>query len=320
VNMAEQLALPNSALPAWDLDACMQALVDARTSQLVQALTQAGTGLYVLIDPMLGDPVLPEPPSESMPMAALNALRSQAWERHTFALSLPSKLSMDGAFAPYLVELQNAGDAWLQTSVQWAVQETWQSWQAEADQPTPHRVGGWLQSSVQGEALAHAMSGWLHLNAPSAGRASYLRLADRRVLSLAVHVLGQACVAQAMRPVVQQWLWLDPHAALQTLSAAATPVDDQTATQTSIPAPPIAAQALARFSQGQWAQMALGPQVHSAMAQSMGQRLPQRQVQVQPVPPDLAKWPAVSASQWQAAMREAEGHHRPTQTMQGKQP
>lgn len=293
------MALSGATETAWDLNAHVQTLTEVRCAQLRQVLAQGGAGLYLLMDPLLGDPVLPEVPPESMSLEALNALRAQAWQRNTHALCLPSKLSMDGAFAPYLVELQSAHDVWIETSVQWAVQETVHSWTAEPDQPTPHRVGGWLQSPAQGGALAAAMTGWLKLNAATAGQASYLRLADRRVLSLAVHVLGEACVAQALRPL-EQWLWLDPQAALLSVSAAAPLAD----AEADISGDHTASQPLTRFSHAQWAQMALGPQVHRAMAQAIGQAAALGQ------PQGLARWQPVSATQWQTALAQAERQHK----------
>lgn len=279
----------------WDPAPCVQQLVEARTLQLEQALGQGGAGIYLLIDPMLGDPVLPEVPPASMSREALNALRTSAWERGTHVLLLPERLNMDAAFAPYLVELQDAQDPWLEASVQWAVQETVQTWIAEPDQETPHRVGGWLQSAAQGAALADLLSGWLRLRAAGAGRASYLRLADRRVLSLVAHVLGADHMAHALPPL-QQWLWLDPQAALKAVQAVSnSAVTGSTDLTASGPQP----LPLAHFSSAQWAHMALGPQVHQAMAQSTGRRL------LAPVNTAPAQWPPVSADQWTNALDQA---------------
>jgi hypothetical protein len=279
----------------WDPESYAQHLVETCTLQLEHALGKGGASIYLLIDPMLGDPVLPEVPPASMTREALNALRAGPWERATHALQLPESLGMDAAFAPYLVELQDAQDPWLEASVQWAVQETVQSWMAEPDQQTPHRVGGWLQSAAQAEAVADLLSGWVHLRAAGAGKASYLRLGDRRAFSLAVHVLGSAHVARVMPPL-QQWLWLDPQAALQSVVAAPS------TTATNSPALTLnnaKLRPLAHFSSAQWAQMALGPQVHQAMAQSMGQRLRQAS---EPTP---AQWQPVSADQWTNALDQA---------------
>ena len=291
--------VPIDALPTrWELDEGIQTLMELRTAQLETALGVGGAGVFLLIDPMLGDPVLTEVPPASMIRPALNTLRSSAWERPTHALQLPAPLNMDAAFAPYLVELQGTQDSHLQHSVQWALRETLQTWVAEPEQPTPHRVGGWLQSAAQGDVLAEVLSGWLQLSAAGAGRASYLRLADRRVLGLTAHVLGQAGMAQALHPV-QRWHWIDPHASLQVLQASASPhvTADEAAGGDSAHRP------FVRFSQAQWAQMALGPQVHHAMAQAIGQHLRSDR------PTAPAQWQPVGTAQWQAALVQVQSRH-----------
>lgn len=280
-----------------DMQAVRQALVAARVFQLQARLAQGGIGLFLLIDPMLGDPVLPEPIPEALSIQALNALRRQAWERETHALQLPAGLGVDAAFAPYLVALQDAKDPWLEDSVSWAVQETLQAWDAGPDQPTPHRVGGWLQTAATGPDLAGVLTGWLRLDAQGAGRARYLRLADRRVLSLAVHVLGQSRVAQAMHPV-QRWSWIDPHAALCAM-------DLQAATGTSLGV--ASAQPLARFRRDEWALMALGPKVHRSLADGASRRL---WLDEETAP---AQWPPVTPADWQSALTRAQYQDNDTQ-------
>lgn len=280
----------------WDQSAFEQQLAEARTPQVKQALSRVGVGTFLLIDPMLGDPMLPEPPRPAMAWEALNELRTNCWERATYALRLP--LDLDPAFAPYLVALEDPQDPLLELSVQWAVRETVHTWLAEPDQQTPHRVGGWLQSAAQGEALAALMSGWLRLSAAGAGAARYLRLGDRRVLSLAVHVLGAARWAQTMLPL-QQWLWLDPRAALQTLTAAP---DSMTKEPASNAESKTLSRAAAHFSAAQWASMALGPMVHQAIAQTSRQHLLRASDDLPPT-----KWSPVCADEWQAALAQA-GH------------
>lgn len=275
-------------------------------AQLGQALSPAAVATYLLIDPMLGDPVLTEALRASSALAELNALRAAAWGRETYALRLPPRLDMDGAFAPYLVELRGLEDPWLGSSLQWAVQETLQMWTSEPDQPVAHRVGGWLQSSAFGASLAERMSGWLQLSAEGAGSACYLRLADRRVLSLLTHVAGEANVGRLLHPV-HQWLWLDPQAALRMLQA-----DAVGAGEFDQPQAPSVGHPLLGFSRAQWAQMALGPRVHQAMACSVRQRLSD------PAGVAPAQWSAFGPAQWQAALMQAERENKETQ--EGKHP
>ena len=268
---------------AFDADACAEALAETRLTTLPQHFTAAGSGLYLLIDPMLGDPVVSTPPDEGLAPDALNAIRADAWARPTFTLKVPAGLAFDAALAPYLVELQGPADPWMDVSVHWAVQETVQSWVAEPGQPTPHRVGGWLQAAAFGPQLAQALSGCLQLSTQAHTSTRYLRLADRRVLSLAVHVLSTAVAAKNLS-FLQHWHWLDSHAAWCSLSAPANGAPERR----SLP--------LATFSAEQWAQMAQGPVFHARMADQIRQRLAQHD-SVHP-----AQWRPVSADQWRAVL------------------
>lgn len=269
-----------------------EALAEARLSGIPRQLMAGGMGLYLLVDPMLGDPVLCEPADQGLTLEALNALRATAWDRPTHALSLPAALALDAAQAPYLVELQGANDPWFATSVHWAVEEAVQSWLAEPDQATPHRVGGWLQSAAFGPELADALTGCLRLSTQAHTTARYLRLADRRVLSLAVHVLGESSVARRLPPV-QHWHWLDAHAAWRSVSARPghTPEDDH-ATPPKTPS----RQPLATFTSAQWSQMTQGEAVHTHMTRLIRQRLTHHET------PPPAEWSPVSTAQWQAAL------------------
>ena len=267
----------------WDAEACIDDLITARLADLPAAMLQPGSALYLLVDPLLGDPVQPSALDEGLSLDDTNNQRSQAWQRATFALRLPEALGMDGALAPYLVELTGADDAWLEASVQWAVQETVQTWGAEAGSATPHRVGGWLQTAASGAELAAHLTPLLRLRTQQRTAAKYLRLADRRVWSLTLHVLGDDTVAAGLPPI-QHWHWLDAHAAWRTLSS---PPDLPKAT----PWP--------AFDAAQWATMAQGPAIHAHMAQDISHRLTQL-----PLVPPLA-WPTVSTAQWQAAHQQA---------------
>lgn len=269
----------------WDADTLIDELITARLADLPAALRQPGSGLYLLVDPLLGDPVLPSALDEGLSTEDMDALRSEAWQRPTFALRLPPALSLDDALAPYLVELSGADDALLATSVQWAVQETVQTWHADAGGATPHRVGGWLQTVASGPELAAHLTQLLRLRTQQHTLAHYLRLADRRAWGLTLHVLGEDTVAAGLPPV-QHWHWLDAHAAWRTLSAA-----PGQAQATPWPA----------FDAAQWAVMAQGPAIHAHMAQDMARSL------AHTPPADPRSWPPVSAAQWHAACAQAAG-------------
>lgn len=264
----------------WDADACIDDLITARLTDPPAAVRQPGAGLYLLIDPFLGDPVLPEALQEGLSADALDAERSKVWQRPTLALSLPEGLSMDKSLAPYLVALTGVDDPWMDSSVQWAIQETVQTWHDDLPSPVAHRVGGWLQSAAQAPAVAAHLSQWLRLRTHQPTTARYLRLADRRVLGLARHVLGEGTLAASLAPI-QHWHWLDAHGAWTTMSAHLRP---QAASQFPV------------FDAQQWALMAHGPNVHHQMARRIAQRLTRSDC------PAPSSWPPVDAAQWQAAV------------------
>ncbi len=268
----------------FDTDACVEHLVQRHLPTLRARANSGGAGLFVLIDPLSGDPVLSDPLPAELDTEVLNAARSQAWSAPCHSLSLPTALDLDPAMAPYLVELNGADAPWLSTTLAWALRETVRSWEAPADAQPAHRVGGWLHSAAFGDTLAQHLSGWLVLSTRANTSARYLRLADRRVWSLAVHVLGEGAVAKRLAPV-QCWQWIDGHGTCREM--AATDHGEHRPT----PGP------LATFSAAQWGQMALGEKVHGHMAHSAGQRLG--------TPGDHpTQWQPVSAAQWQAALRQ----------------
>ena len=274
---------------SWDADECVDHLITARCADLPAPLRAAGAGLYLLIDPFLGDPVLPAPLEAGLSADALNAQRTEAWLRPTFALNLPKGLAMDAALAPYLVALQGPDDPWMDTSVQWALEETVHTWQADAHQSAPHRVGGWLQSAALGPQLATHLTEWLRLRTQQPTSARYLRLADRRVWSLAVHVLGESAMAASLPPV-QHWHWLDAHAAWRTLSAELTLHLTDNAEHRLPPS------TFPAFDAEQWAVMAQGPGIHHHMASSIAQQLAHSDCSAP------TQWPPVKTAQWQAAL------------------
>lgn len=277
---------------SWDADACIDQLVAARLAEPPAALKMSGTALYLLIDPFLGDPVLSAPLEEGLSDQAINGTREKAWQRPTFNLHFPSGLPIDTALAPYLVELTGVNDPWLDASVQWAIQETAQTWNTEETSAVPHRVGGWLQSAAGGSALAEHLTQLLRLRTQQPTQARYLRLADRRVLGLATHVLGEPAMAASL-PLVQHWHWLDAHAAWVSLKGQhpTAHADNQPSLS---PAQPLLA-----FNTQEWRIMSHGPSIHHQMALSIADELTRG---------DCATplhWQSISSSQWQASCEAA---------------
>lgn len=271
-------------LPNMDWDALAQSLSARRAAQLRQHMSLHSTAVFVLIDPLLGDPLLHEPLPEGLSLQQLEERRSRAWGRASHALQLPAGIGLDAALGPYMVALDGAHDPWLECTVGWAVQETLASWRAQPGQGCPHRIGGWVQSAAPVQTLTAHLSAWLVLSTEAPTAARYLRIADRRVWSLAVHVLGMHFVTQRLAPI-EHWHWLDAHAAWQHLSAAS-----QVQTHAA------QAQPLTRWSQAQWAVMNQGPVIHRYLAEQQALRVSAAHELEAPA------WPPVGPAQWQAAL------------------
>jgi hypothetical protein len=250
------------AAKGLDPQTVVQDLTATRTVQLRERVGSRNAAVFVLIDPLLGDPLLSEPLPEGLSLNELGDHRSRVWGRTSHGLELPRGVALDARLGPYLVELDGPRDPWLDVTIGWAVQEAVASWTDTRHEGVPHRVGGWLQSAAPAPELTRMLSAWLTLSTEAATTARYLRVADRRVWSLVVHVLGAGHVAERLAPI-QHWHWLDAHATWQGLRAAAH-ADAQE------PADP---QPLARFSKAQWAVMTQGPAIHRHIAADQARRV-----------------------------------------------
>lgn len=277
----------------FDLADATLALTRLRATQIRHSISARPTALYVLIDPMLGDPVLGDDLPEDLSMQRLNDQRSRAWSRKCCGLQLPRSVTLDTRLAPYLVELDGPNDPWMDVTVGWAVTETVQSWFATGVQGVAHRVGAWLLSMAPAPELAAMLSGGLCLSTEAPTTARYLRLADRRVWSLMVHVLGAGEVARRLAPI-EHWYWLDPHAACRCLSATEP-------AQAKARAPE---QPWVRFAQAQWAVMKRGPTIHRQVAASQARRVLAARDQW------LAQSTPISHAQWQQAMAHADANDK----------
>lgn len=214
--------------------------------------------LFVLIDPLLGDLLPSDEITANLDRQALEAIRSRVWLRPVHGIDLHEDLTLDSAYAPYLVELQGVDDPLvLQTfELAWAeCQEAHEEGLAGSGTAT-RKVGGWLQTSLSGPALAQVLSQWMRLDTAARTGARYLRLGDNRVLDLLTHVVGEGALVRRLGRVTQ-WSYFNPLGHWRQLRSADD--DDQ-------PARPI------RLNAAQWEQMALGAMLHPAVAQAHGQR------------------------------------------------
>lgn len=227
----------------------------------LQQARESGIPSYLLVDPIMGD-LLPDiGPAEPAGLEAVQQARANAWSRPVHIVPLWSQIKLDPVSYPYLVAL-NTDDGWLATSVElaWAEREQARKGGLAGKGTGIFKVGGWLQTSADPEAITTALAAAMQLRTVVPVKERYLRLADTRVLGLVSHLLGPSVLMGAIG-CIKRWWYLDADGALQTL---ARPVMDQPGSEASATIP--------SFNQAQWQALGLGPLVHSAVAKAFGQR------------------------------------------------
>ena len=223
----------------------------ADASDLRATLTP-GTPIMVLVDPMLGEPL----PSDTRPgnEAEAQTMREAVWQRPVARIALAPRVPLAPHEHPYLVELQGINDPWLDASLEIAHDERIEA-QAEGldgEGAAPHRIGGWLQSTTHLPQLAEHLSTLLGVNTEARTKATYLRLADRRVLGLLRHVAGDTAIAQQFGRL-QNWVYLNACGQLAALKSTGETVE------------PL------RLDQYQWALMEAGENVNRTLALWLGE-------------------------------------------------
>lgn len=195
------------------------------------------TPLFVLIDPMAGEPL----PGR------------QLWEREIVPVILAQAIALPPHQHPYLVQLRGSNDPLLELSLDLAESEraASQSGGLDGEGRAAHRIGGWLQSSMQTEALGGIVASMCRLNTDAHTKAAYLRLADRRVLDLLCHVVGDNRVTSQFGRL-QSWDYLDPAGRLRRLRSP----NEQAASL--------------RLSVAEWQRLTRGELLHQTVAQWLG--------------------------------------------------
>lgn len=227
--------------------------VDALVSSLAASL-DAGIRTFVLVDPLLGEPT-PVEYGDVSEAAALVQVREQTWLRPVHIVKLAPGIDLPLHQHPYLVELQGPNDPKLAETVEMASEELSesQSHGLAASGSAPHRIGGWLQSSLSAAELTLALSDMMRVNTQAITSARYQRLADRRALGWLRHVVGDDPVA-AQLGRIQSWIYLDPCgnlAQLRSPGEVATPL---------------------RLTQSDWAAFMKGAWLHPTVARWLGER------------------------------------------------
>ena len=164
--------------------------------------------------------------------------------------------------------MQGAADPKLNESLEMSIDELSQS-QSEglvASGAAPHRIGGWLQSSLAAQELTQSLSAMMRVNTQAITTARYQRLADRRALGWLRHVVGDERVAGQLGRI-QSWTYLDPCgnlARLRSSEEVATPL---------------------RLTQSEWAVFMRGELLHPTLARWLGE-LALRSASGEAGPPD----------------------------------
>ncbi|MDP9895950.1 hypothetical protein J2W32_005050 [Variovorax boronicumulans] len=193
----------------------------------LQATFDSATSIYVLVDPMQGEPI-PLFVDAADGLTAVRAAREAAWGRQVTAVPLDPRVPLTETQQPYVVTLQGADDEWLADTLEIAQAERHAS-QADglaSDGAGVHRIS-WLQTSLFGEDVAAAVAQMLRVNTSAWTDARYMRLADRRVLSWLRYVVGDARVA-AQFGRLRRWVYLDACGRLAQLTHADDGVEQLT--------------------------------------------------------------------------------------------
>lgn len=218
----------------------------------LRAGIDALTPLFVLVDPMAGEPLsgMGTPGTA----AEAQALREEAWDREIAPVALPGTIALPPYQHPYLVQLLGPDDPLLEATLELADGERLaaQSKGLDGEGRAVHRIGGWLQSSMHFEQLGAIVSALCRVNTDAYTEATYLRLADRRALDLLCHVVGEHRVASQFGRL-QSWAYLDAFGSLRRLRS------------------PSELPQLLRLNVAEWRQMEGGEMLHRTIAQWLGE-------------------------------------------------
>lgn len=209
------------------------------------------TPLYVLIDPLVGEPL-----SELGNIDArsdLTAVREQCWKREIVPIELPKAISLAHHLHPYLVGLQGPADPLLAMTLEIAEEERLaaQAGGLSGEGRAAHRIGGWLQSGLRSQELSALIVAMCTLKTEARTSARYLRVPDRRVLDLLSYVVGRERVAGQFGGL-QSWTYIDACGNLCQL-------------RTGVTSKPL------YIAVNEWTRLQRGELLHRAIAQYLGQ-------------------------------------------------
>jgi hypothetical protein len=235
-------------------DLSLQAADSDNTAlQSLLASAETGTPAYVLVDPMLGEPLLDIVHLPGCDLGALTHARERVWDRATFTVELAPDTPLDATQFPYLVELEGPTDPWWNTTFELAVRASSSCLTdgVEGDGGGTFPIGAWLISSMRQKDLAESLARLFRVNTEARTSARYLRLLDPRVMAWAGRVVGSARVSASLEGI-RHWINLDllGHVAmLESVGEHASPL---------------------RFTRGEWRSMEMGEAVHRSICMAIG--------------------------------------------------
>lgn len=165
--------------------------------------------IFILIDPMVIE-VFPEI-GEYENDAALCANRRKVWERETTRINLLAPIHLPIHLHPYLVHIKDKTDRLISFSLEIAHNErlATQADGLDGEGQSAHRIGGWLQSNACPEQIAERIGAMCQVNTSAYTRATYLRIADRRVFGFLEYVVGKERLTAQFGPI-NRWIVLGP--------------------------------------------------------------------------------------------------------------
>lgn len=239
--------------------------------------------IFILIDPIAGEPL----PSANGSEQGTQAAREALWDRPVFPITLTSVVPLKPYQYPYLVALEGIDDPWLESTLDMAQDERLaaQADGLDGEGTAVHRIGGWIQTLLPGAEIAARLAFMFQLNTDASTQATYLRLLDRRVLGLLRHVVGDARLT-ALFGRLQRWAYLDAQGAIATLNGSS--VDD----------------VALHLTQDEWHRMQQGEVLNPALALWLGEAARSGHAQLKPAAMlyeplfQSAKLAQTAAQQW----------------------
>lgn len=229
-----------------------------------------GLPIYLVIDPLSGDPSPVDANAVQNDPESCWETRQAAWQRDITAIVLNEKTDLNPTLHPYLVHLQGPQDPWLTHAVEQLYNDI--AWELKrgmgGDGVVLWRWGGFVQSSHDAATVAQHLSALMRLRAESSQPLTYLRLADNRVLGWLAHVLGNATLQSHWGPI-HQWVYQDIEGSVHHVQGPASAVADVDGLGTL---PQYEAKGIL-MNKATWGQVSQGGIIHPARYLAWAQRL-----------------------------------------------